>query len=255
MIVRVFFILEKKFACDTLFIWASLLQRWIRFEELVYFSVLSLPQPSTQSLQHIFQTQLSRFINSANFASEVRDCTSQLVSAAVTLFRRVASALRPTPSKIHYTFNVRDLSQVLLPFFLLTRNKMMWCCAYALAVCCNWNVSWGVWAAKFRLKGRHLSKRRACKLLISASCDSPVITSWFEFSVKYSVWRIITWSVELEPSYTGDRWTNASRWNSDSERGKLPAAVGTRSNTSIPWSFDWSSGQHDLLRSAIHRSV
>ena len=80
---------------------------------LIVCSVLSLPQPSTQSLQHIFQTQLGRFFNSREFSAEVRGCRSLLVATAIAIYRQVAANLRPTPFKIHYTFNVRDLSQVL----------------------------------------------------------------------------------------------------------------------------------------------
>lgn len=79
---------------------------------LFVYSLLSLPQPSTRSLQHIYQTRLGRFFNSADFAADVRSCSPRLVSGAIELYRRVLVTLRPTPFKIHYTFSVRDLSQV-----------------------------------------------------------------------------------------------------------------------------------------------
>ena len=75
-------------------------------------SMLALPQPSTRSLQHIYQTQLGRFFQDVDFMPEVKDCLFPLVSAAVSIYYKMNSTMRPTPSKIHYTFNIRDLSQV-----------------------------------------------------------------------------------------------------------------------------------------------
>ena len=75
-------------------------------------SMLALPQPSTRSLQHIYQTQLGRFFQDGDFMPEVKECLFPLVSAAVSIYYKMNSTMRPTPSKIHYTFNIRDLSQV-----------------------------------------------------------------------------------------------------------------------------------------------
>ena len=76
------------------------------------FSVLALPQPSTYSMQHIYKVQLGRFLNDGDFLVDVKACLVPLVSAAIAVYRRTCLSLRPTPTKSHYTFNMRDLSRV-----------------------------------------------------------------------------------------------------------------------------------------------
>lgn len=74
--------------------------------------MLALPQPSTRSLQHIYQVQLGRFLNEKDFMQEVKGALFPLVSASIAIYYRMCGSMRPTPSKIHYTFNIRDLSKV-----------------------------------------------------------------------------------------------------------------------------------------------
>ena len=75
-------------------------------------STIALPQPSTRSLQHIYQVQLGRFMMDRDFPPDVRDALFPLVAAAIGIYYRMRIVMRPTPAKSHYTFNCRDLSQV-----------------------------------------------------------------------------------------------------------------------------------------------
>ena len=83
---------------------------------LVYYyffnSMLAFPQPSTRSLQHIYQVQLGRFFQDGNFSPEVSECLVPLVSVSISLYYCMCRNMLPTPTKSHYTFNVRDLSKV-----------------------------------------------------------------------------------------------------------------------------------------------
>ena len=74
--------------------------------------MLALPQPSTRSLQHIYQVQLGRFLGDSDFMPEVKDALFSFVSASIAIYYRMCGSMRPTPAKIHYTFNIRDLSKV-----------------------------------------------------------------------------------------------------------------------------------------------
>ncbi|KAK3576323.1 hypothetical protein CHS0354_039732 [Potamilus streckersoni] len=76
------------------------------------FCMFALPQPSTRSLQHIYQVQLGRFFQDRNFSTEVTECLFPLVSAGIAVYYRMCSSMLPTPAKSHYTFNVRDLSKI-----------------------------------------------------------------------------------------------------------------------------------------------
>lgn len=81
-----------------------------------FYSMLSIPQPSARSLQHIYQVQLGRFFEDSDFTPEVKDCLFPLVSASIHMYYGMCKVMRPTPAKSHYTFNVRDLSQVCVEF-------------------------------------------------------------------------------------------------------------------------------------------
>ncbi|XP_069117336.1 dynein axonemal heavy chain 6-like isoform X3 [Argopecten irradians] len=80
---------------------------------LKHFSMLSLPQPSTRSLQHIYQVQLGKFFMEGDFATEFKDQLMPLVSASIAVYYRMCSSMLPTPTKSHYNFNLRDLSKVI----------------------------------------------------------------------------------------------------------------------------------------------
>ena len=75
-------------------------------------SVLNLPHPSSKWLNHIYTTQLGRFLEKLDFTQEVRDACEDLVSTAMGLYFELTANLLPTPAKSHYTFNLRDLNKV-----------------------------------------------------------------------------------------------------------------------------------------------
>ncbi|XP_035825271.1 dynein heavy chain 6, axonemal [Aplysia californica] len=80
---------------------------------LKHFCLFTLPQPSTKSLQHIYQVQLGRFLQDGEFMPEVMDCLFPLVSASIAVYYHMCVVMLPTPTKSHYTFNIRDLSKVI----------------------------------------------------------------------------------------------------------------------------------------------
>ncbi|XP_071833092.1 dynein axonemal heavy chain 6-like isoform X4 [Apostichopus japonicus] len=88
---------------------------------LKHFSVLSLPQPSVQSLQHIYQVQLGCFLENGDFLPDIRELLLPLVSASIAIYYKMCFNMLPTPAKSHYTFNLRDLSKVIQG--LLQANK------------------------------------------------------------------------------------------------------------------------------------
>lgn len=65
---------------------------------------------SSVSLQQIFLTILRDFLQA--FPDEIQVCASALVTSTVEIYKTIAAELLPTPSKSHYTFNLRDLSKV-----------------------------------------------------------------------------------------------------------------------------------------------
>ncbi|XP_073527968.1 dynein axonemal heavy chain 14 isoform X2 [Phyllobates terribilis] len=80
---------------------------------LKHFCMLTLPHPSVQALQHIFQVQLGSFLLHHNFLADIQKCRSLLSSCAIAMYYRTCHSMLPTPAKCHYTFNLRDLFKVL----------------------------------------------------------------------------------------------------------------------------------------------
>ncbi|KAM3930843.1 dynein axonemal heavy chain 14 [Leptodactylus fuscus] len=84
---------------------------------LKHFCMLTLPHPSIQALQHIFQVQLGSFLLRHNFLADIQKCRSLLSSCAIAIYYRTCHSMLPTPAKCHYTFNLRDLFKVLQGLF------------------------------------------------------------------------------------------------------------------------------------------
>ena len=75
-----------------------------------HFNIINYVELSAESMQLIFSTVLT------NFLSTFEDCVSSLtegiVGASIDVYNAVLDTLKPTPSKPHYTFNMRDVSKV-----------------------------------------------------------------------------------------------------------------------------------------------
>ncbi|XP_075255484.1 dynein axonemal heavy chain 6-like isoform X3 [Convolutriloba macropyga] len=84
---------------------------------LSQFRMLALPHPSESSLRHVFTVRLGHFLESKDFLQDVKEQREPLVNAAIGIYNSMSKSMLPTPAKIHYTFNLRDLSQVITGLF------------------------------------------------------------------------------------------------------------------------------------------
>ncbi|KAG2392323.1 hypothetical protein C9374_012575 [Naegleria lovaniensis] len=73
------------------------------------FHVLNITAPSDVQLNRIYSTLLSQRLEKLE---EVKTLSEELTHATIGLYKAVSSVLLPTPKKIHYSFNLRDLSKV-----------------------------------------------------------------------------------------------------------------------------------------------
>ena len=69
---------------------------------------------SDESLNLIFSSILNGFLKLNNFRKEVQELgeNSSVVNATLSIYTMISSELLPTPTKSHYTFNLRDVSKV-----------------------------------------------------------------------------------------------------------------------------------------------
>ena len=86
------------------------------------FSMFCIPDPSEDTLRYIFENILVRFLQTANFPDSVKKIGTTVVAAAIDLYSSISNYLKPTPSKFHYTYNLRDLSK-LFQCMLMTTPK------------------------------------------------------------------------------------------------------------------------------------
>lgn len=70
-------------------------------------------QPPTEgSLRMIFRGILEGFLGGLGFVVECKGMVKPIVDSSIETYSRISHELLPTPTKSHYTFNLRDVSKV-----------------------------------------------------------------------------------------------------------------------------------------------
>uniref|UniRef100_A0A1A9VM43 AAA+ ATPase domain-containing protein n=1 Tax=Glossina austeni TaxID=7395 RepID=A0A1A9VM43_GLOAU len=79
-----------------------------------HFCIFSLAAPSEQTLHYIYGTVLSSHLenSSNNFSKEIKMIGDLMVRVGIYLHRRVEYLFPATALKFHYTFNMRDLTNI-----------------------------------------------------------------------------------------------------------------------------------------------
>ena len=70
------------------------------------------------SMRVIFESILGAFV--APFADPIKALVPGVVTATISVYNTIIDGLLPTPSKPHYTFNLRDFSRVIEGLFMVT---------------------------------------------------------------------------------------------------------------------------------------
>jgi len=86
------------------------------------FHMIWLPALSDESMQTIFNSILGGFLSIE--APALASLAPEIVKASVEIYRRVQLELLPTPSKSHYTFNLRDLSKTFQGMLLVRAAQL-----------------------------------------------------------------------------------------------------------------------------------
>ena len=91
---------------------ASVSQGHVSDRFMSQLTIISLPSPTDTVLIKIFGTILNKFLKDGEFAENVQVMADDVVKTSVNFYKRIRGELLPTPSKAHYTFNLRDVSRV-----------------------------------------------------------------------------------------------------------------------------------------------
>lgn len=87
-----------------------------------HFHMLNVTDLSEQSMKTIFSSILEGFLSV--FSSECQEVVEAMVDGSIELYGRMKGEMLPTPSKSHYTFNLRDLSKVVQGITQVTPAKI-----------------------------------------------------------------------------------------------------------------------------------
>ena len=87
-----------------------------------HFNVMCIPPASDTALTLIFAGILGGFLSS-KFEPEVQKMCAGVVSATIEVYSKISEELLPTPSKFHYTFNLRDISKVFQGMLMIRPRK------------------------------------------------------------------------------------------------------------------------------------
>ncbi|KAG5894356.1 hypothetical protein JTB14_031917 [Gonioctena quinquepunctata] len=74
------------------------------------FNVINITFPEDETLSIIFGSMLSRHL--ANFHEGVKLVGKEITETTIDLYKNVIAKMLPTPTKIHYLFNLRDISKI-----------------------------------------------------------------------------------------------------------------------------------------------
>lgn len=77
---------------------------------LSLFSAINMTFPDDVTITRIYGTMLSQ--HASEFDEVVKLVGRNLVDITIDLYKNVVGKMLPTPKKIHYLFNLRDISKV-----------------------------------------------------------------------------------------------------------------------------------------------
>jgi dynein heavy chain len=77
-----------------------------------HFFNMNMTSPSQRSVENIYGAILSHLFNPKKYSTNVINMRPFLIDATISIWDAVRRRLLPTPTKFHYSFNIRDLARV-----------------------------------------------------------------------------------------------------------------------------------------------
>ena len=76
------------------------------------FFSFNMTSPSSRSIENIYGKILEALFTPKRYSQDIVNMRSVVIDATINLWEQVKRRILPTPSKFHYTFNIRELSRV-----------------------------------------------------------------------------------------------------------------------------------------------
>jgi len=86
------------------------------------YNTFNITNPSAEATQHIYNSILKKSL--VEFPEEVQNCIEPITNATINIYNSCKEKLPRTPTKFHYTFNLRDLSRIYEGLYLSTPDKI-----------------------------------------------------------------------------------------------------------------------------------
>jgi len=91
---------------------------------LRHFNIMATLDFSEDTMSKIFTTLMKLSLSYKQFASDIMSLIPQVVQSTLYVYKEAMTNLLPTPSKSHYTFNLRDFSRVILGTLVINKQKV-----------------------------------------------------------------------------------------------------------------------------------
>uniref|UniRef100_A0A8C5VFT1 Dynein axonemal heavy chain 12 n=1 Tax=Microcebus murinus TaxID=30608 RepID=A0A8C5VFT1_MICMU len=89
-----------------------------------HFNVCGINPFSDETMIRIFSSIVAFYLRTREFSPEYFVTGNQIVSGTMEIYKRSMENLLPTPTKSHYTFNLRDFSRVIRGCLLIERDAV-----------------------------------------------------------------------------------------------------------------------------------
>eukprot|EP00048_Salpingoeca_helianthica_P012917 m.190889 g.190889 ORF g.190889 m.190889 type:complete len:3952 (+) comp15437_c5_seq39:290-12145(+) len=86
-----------------------------------HFNMIAFSDMSDESKRNIFKPILGAFLQGFEGGAAL---TTSIVDSTIAVYNKIAEELLPTPAKVHYTFNLRDLSKVFQGILMVDLSKV-----------------------------------------------------------------------------------------------------------------------------------
>jgi dynein heavy chain len=89
-----------------------------------HFLVVAMTEVQEETLSFIYSTILDWHLSTAGFDSSIKSTVENVIEATRVVYQASIDSLLPTPTKSHYTFNLRDFGSVIQGMMLIKKDKI-----------------------------------------------------------------------------------------------------------------------------------